>query len=64
MPLVIRAKMRKVMRDSEGVLNENDIALQALANALKNIVLDKEDKAWMAQERAKNEKWRKEKEDV
>lgn len=55
MPLVIRAKMRKVMRDSEGILNENDIALQALANALKNIVLTEEDKNWMARERKKNE---------
>ncbi len=62
MPIIIRAKMRKVMRDSEFVLNENDIALQALANALKGVVLTKEDKEWAAQEREKNEKRRNEQE--
>lgn len=59
MPIQIRAKMRAMMRDSDGTLTENDIALEALERILENVKLTKEDKEWAKQERQKNETWRK-----
>lgn len=59
MPIQIRAKMRAMMRESDGTLTENDIALEALERILENVKLTKEDKEWAKQERQKNETWRK-----